>query len=82
VRRRILTIFAGAVLIATAAGPAFADAGAPGTTFPEQPAGHVQTACGAVTTNPGTGTGGQFGQHASPRAGAITTGLLVDACFG
>ena len=71
----------GGLLVATAI-TALADAGAPGTTFPEQPGMHVASGCAAVTTNPGTGTGGQFGMNASPTAVMITSGLLVDACFG
>jgi hypothetical protein len=56
-------------------GPAFADAGAPGTTFPEQPGTHVATACAAVGANTGTG-----GAHMSGTAGGITSGLFADAC--
>jgi len=52
-----------------------ADPGAPGTTFPEQPGGNVETACQAVLSNPGEGPG-------SPVAQAITGGLVEDACFG
>jgi hypothetical protein len=65
--------------LALGAGPALADAGAPGTTFPEQPGGHVATGCGAVLTNPGSGEGG----HAalSPTALAIVGGLIEDACL-
>lgn len=81
-RRRILTIFASAALIAATAGSALADAGPPGTTFPEQPGSHPATACAAVSTNPGTGFGGQFGQNASPTAVAIAAGLFADACTG
>jgi TRAP-type C4-dicarboxylate transport system permease large subunit len=81
-RRRILTIVVSASLMAGMAGSALADAGPPGTTFPEQPGSHAQAGCAAVTTNPGTGFGGQSGQNASPTALAITNGLLVDACFG
>lgn len=61
---------------------AFADAGSPGGTFPEQPGDNGQTACASVTTNPGSGTGGATTGNISPIAGAITTGLITDACFG
>ncbi|HEX9597910.1 MAG TPA: hypothetical protein VF963_00910 [Gaiellaceae bacterium] len=81
-RRRTLTIVASAALMTATAGSALADAGPPGTTFPEQPGTNPQTACAAVSTNPGTGFGGQFGQNASPRAVAIATGLFADACAG
>lgn len=80
--RFALSVVATGALLAATAITAFADAGAPGSTFPEQPGSHPQTACGAVTSNPGTGAGGSAGAHASPTAGAITMGLLVDACFG
>ncbi len=75
-KRRLLGALAIAAVIAAVPGPAFADAGEPGTTFPEQPGSNVQTACTAVTTSPSEG------ENASPTAGAITSGLLVDACFG
>ena len=55
-KRWLLTILAGGILLVAAAGPALADAGTPGTTFPEQPGANVQTACSAVATNPGTET--------------------------
>jgi hypothetical protein len=81
-RRFLPTLVATAALAAAAAAGGLADAGPPGTTFPEQPGSHVANGCSAVTSNPGTGTGGQAGQHFSPTAGAITGGLLADACFG
>jgi hypothetical protein len=59
---------------------AFADAGSPGSTYPEQPGTSVQNACAAVNTNPGSGVGGTAGQHISPTAGAIVAGLITDAC--
>jgi hypothetical protein len=82
VQRFALTLVAAGALLAAMATPVLADAGAPGTTFPEQPGTHPATACASVTSNPGTGAGGEFGQNASPKAVVITTGLLVDACFG
>src|SRR5215216_2809734 len=66
--------------LALGAGPALADAGAPGTTFPEQPP--AVPGCEPVTTNPGTGPGGQAVLNFSDTAAGITGGLLTDACFG
>ena len=76
--KRISAALAVAAL-AIAAAPAGA---APGTSFPEQPGTNPQTACMAVTTNPGSGEGGQAGQVISPTAGAIVAGLIEDACLG
>jgi hypothetical protein len=76
-KRSISTVTVTAALIATGTGVASADPGAPGTTFPEQPGAHPQTACATVTTNPGQGI-----THASPTAGEILTGLIGDACLG
>lgn len=80
--KRLLLITGLVLALATSTGVALADRGAPGTTFPEQPGGHPERACTAVTTNPGTGTGGQASQHGAPTAQAITAGLLTDACLG
>jgi hypothetical protein len=77
---RIVSIFVVGASMAFGASTALADAGAPGTTFPEQPGSHAQTACAAVTTNPGSGMTGQAGQVISPTAGAIVGGLVQDAC--
>ena len=77
---RVVAFLSAAVFMAVGASSAFADAGAPGTTFPERPGTHVQNACGAVNSNPGTGVGGVVEQHISPTAGAIVGGLLADAC--
>jgi hypothetical protein len=63
--------------MAVGASPAWADAGSPGTTFPEQPGTHVQNACAAVTTNPGTSPNGAA--RLSPTAQAIVFGILADA---
>ena len=68
--------------LALGAGPALADAGAPGTTYPEQPNGNVAEGCAAITTNPGTGPGGQGVVHFSDTAGGILGPLITDACFG
>jgi hypothetical protein len=78
--KRYLLALCVAVLVGAA--PAFADAGPPGTTFPEQPGSHLQGGCNGVTSNPGTGPGGRGMQNMSPTAGQITGGLLADACFG
>jgi hypothetical protein len=80
--KRLLIVTGLVLALATSTGVALADPGAPGTTFPEQPGANPQRACTAVTTNPGTGTGGQASQRGSPTAQAITSGLLTDACFG
>lgn len=79
-KRFVLAVTTAAVIALGASGPALGDAGAPGTTFPEQPGSHVQNGCQAVSTNPGTGPGGAMESHASPTAGEITTGLFTDAC--
>ncbi|HEY3194644.1 MAG TPA: hypothetical protein VGK42_05365 [Candidatus Dormibacteraeota bacterium] len=65
-------------LLLVSVAPANADAGSPGSTFPEQPGTNLAAGCNAVLSNPGTGAG----VPASPTAGAITGGLVADACFG
>jgi hypothetical protein len=75
--RRITPIVASVALAALAAGPAFADPGAPGTTFPEQPGSHVDTACAALVS-----TSGALSAPRSETASAITNGLFGDACSG
>jgi hypothetical protein len=78
-KRRLSAFLCAAVFMAVGASPAWADAGSPGTTFPEQPGAHVQTACAAVTTNPGTNpTTGH--SRLSPTAQAIVFALIQDAC--
>jgi hypothetical protein len=76
--RRTTTILASVAasiaIAALTASPALADRGAPGTTFPEQPGTHVQSGCAAVMASAAVGA------PLSMRAGAITTGLLTDAC--
>ena len=74
-KHRVIGILAVAVVFAAVPSAARADAGAPGTTFPEQPGSSVQTACTAVTTNP------SMAENQSPTASAITSGLVEDACF-
>jgi len=81
-KRRILTGVAVLTLSLAAAGSARADAGAPGSTFPEQPGDHMQTACTALATNPATSPGGVVEQHTSGTALAILNGLYLDACLG
>jgi hypothetical protein len=78
-KRRILVFLCAAVFMLLGVSPAWADSGTgPGTTFPEQPGTNVQTACAAVTTNPGTNpiTGHS---RLSPTAQAIVFGILADA---
>jgi hypothetical protein len=83
-RRSAIRLGMGTAVVAAAlamgAAPALADQGAPGSTFPEQPNGHVATGCAAIATNPGTSLGG----HArfSEISGPITFELLTDACGG
>jgi hypothetical protein len=75
--KRITTVGLTIVVLALTAGPALADPGAPGTTFPEQPGSNPQGACVALLSNPGA--------PSAPRAGTaaeITNGLVLDACFG
>lgn len=64
-------------LFAAMASPASADRGAPGSTFPEQPGTHNAQGCASILANVGTAV-----SHESDRAGAILSGLIVDACFG
>jgi hypothetical protein len=75
-KHRVIGILAVAVVFAAVPSAAWADAGSPGTTFPEQPGSNVQTACTAVTTGP------SMAENQSPTASAITAGLVEDACFG
>jgi hypothetical protein len=70
----LASIAASTAIAALTAGPALADRGAPGTTFPEQPGTHVQTACAVLMTS------GAADAPMSPRAFAITSALFPDAC--
>jgi hypothetical protein len=79
-KRHVAAILVAAAFTAAGATPALADAGAPGATFPEQPG--TPSGCAAVTTNPGTGPGGEAVVNFSDTADGILGGLLVDACFG
>ena len=78
-RRLIAAVAAAGMFAAVAAPAASADRGAPGSTFPEQPGAQVQTACGAITTNPGTG-GNRLDGIIPANTNAILTGLLTDTC--
>ena len=73
-RLAVFVVFVAGVVVG--AGPALADAGAPGSTFPEQPKGNVSNACATVLSNPSQGF------HDSSVAAAIKAGLVTDACFG
>ena len=75
--RRITALAASLAIAALAAGPALADAGAPGTTFPEQPGSHTQNGCGALLSSSRA-----LSTPRSETAYAITNGLFGDACFG
>ena len=75
-KRRLAAGVAALALFATAASPAFADRGSPGSTFPEQPGTNLATGCAAVLANTGTGI-----SNDSDTAFAIQTGLINDACF-
>jgi len=77
-KRLVMAVLTAALLGLTLPAAALADAGAPGSTFPEQPG--APPACDVVVANPGIGLGG----HARPSQTAIQilNGLLGDACFG
>lgn len=77
-RRSMVSLLAAAVIALAAPGAVLADAGSPGSTFPEQPG--RPPGCDAVLSNPGTGPGGHG--MASATALAIINGLVTDACFG
>lgn len=79
--KRLAAGAAALALFATAASPVFADAGPPGSTFPEQPGTHTQTGCNTLGTNPGTGpTGPALPNASGTPAGEIVVGLYTDAC--
>lgn len=73
-KRRLIAAVAALALCAASAAPAFADAGAPGSTFPEQPATPT-AACTSVVGHPNMAA-------ESPTAAAIQMGLYMDACLG
>jgi hypothetical protein len=79
-RRRFTAMVGACALVAAAAVPA--QAAEPGATFPEQPGAHVATACSSVLGNPGNSDTGAATLNESTTAGAIKTGLVIDACFG
>ena len=76
--RNLFTVVAMILMVAFLALPAFADAGPPGTTFPEQPGDNPATACAVVGEILLTG---QAVQHASDVATAIVMGVYADACL-
>jgi hypothetical protein len=63
----LASVAASIAIAALTAGPALADRGAPGTTFPEQPGTHLQTGCAAVLASaaPGSGDPGEGKPHAT-----------------
>lgn len=71
-KRRLIAAVAALALCAASA--VFADAGAPGSTFPEQPATPT-AACTSVVGHPNMAA-------ESPTAAAIQMGLYMDACLG
>ena len=76
--KRLLVAAVSAACLLVGAGPALADVGAPGATFPEEPGGNVAMACATVTS--GIQVGG--GATNNPLSDSITAGLVEDACFG
>jgi hypothetical protein len=72
-KRCILTLVAVLTLSLAVAGSARA------VDYPEQPNGHVQTACTKVAANPGFATAPLV---RSATANTITDALFVDACLG
>jgi hypothetical protein len=64
-------------LLLVSVAPAYADAGSPGSTFPEQPGTNVANACNSVLSNPARDL-----SHDSSTAHAIILGLIGAACFG
>lgn len=75
--RLLLMLVATLVLVASFAFAAFADLGAPGTTFPEQPGSNPATACAVVGEILATG---EAVDHASLVALGIVTQVYFDAC--
>jgi hypothetical protein len=75
--KRTTTTGLSIAVLALTPGPALADPGAPGTTFPEQPGSQLQAGCAALLSNPGA-----LRAPRSATAFAITNGLFGDACFG
>jgi len=75
--RKGLTAIGIVGVLVFSATPAFADRGAPGSTFPEQGVRTTDSACNAILTNPAPVPSPEAGVAAS-----ITSGLLAEACFG
>ncbi len=69
-------IVTAALFAAAPVGSALADAGAPGSTFPEQPGTNPSTGCVRVGANSGTGV-----TNESPTARTITSAIYSDACL-
>jgi hypothetical protein len=78
-KRVLLASLGSAVFAVVTAAPALADAGAPGSTFPEQPGTHVAQACATAPTSPGAT---QFFANGSATAQTIVLGIIADACLG
>jgi hypothetical protein len=76
-KRVLVGVLATGALLVAPLSSALADAGSPGSTFPEQPGGNVATGCFAVGTHTGTAEANQSGT-----AGAILESLFADACLG
>jgi hypothetical protein len=72
--RKALAAVGIATVIVLSAGPAFADRGAPGTTYPEN---NNTSGCIHVLSTPSVS-----GFHQSGTALNITLGLISDACLG
>jgi hypothetical protein len=72
----LASVGASIAIAALTAGPALADSGEPGATFPEQPGSNPQTGCAAILSASAAPRAPM-----SPTAVAITTGLIIDACF-
>ena len=70
-------VVVGVTAAVLAAAPALADAGTPGTTFPEQPESNPQMGCEALLANAAA-----LSAPRSQTAFAITNALFDDACFG
>jgi len=76
-KRLTVSALAAFGLLLVSVAPAFADAGSPGNTFPDQPGTHTATGCISATTNPAVDL-----LHDSSTANAIILGLIGAACFG
>lgn len=75
-RRVVAALLSASALLTAGAGPALADPGSPGSTFPERP-GNNLAGCNAILNLPTSGI-----DNNADVAANIVTGLTVDACFG